>query len=123
LKAFLPADTPRLAEVGMDWRVLTFVTALSILTGLAFGLAPALQASKSGLADCVKAGGQRTTDAGGLNLRSSLIAGEVALAVVLVVGAGLLAKTLWRLMQVNPGFRSEHLVAVRVTPDPSSCRE
>ncbi len=107
LKSFLPADTPRLAEVGMDWRVLAFVTALSILTGLAFGLAPALRASKSDLAESVKAGGQRTSDAAGINLRSSLIVGEVALAVVLVVGAGLLIKTLWRLMQVNPGFQGE----------------
>lgn len=123
LKSFLPADTPRLAEVGMDWRVLAFVTALSILTGLAFGLAPALRASKLDLAESVKAGGQRTSDAAGINLRSSLIVGEVALAVVLVVGAGLLIKTLWRLMQVNPGFRGEHVLTVRVTPDQSSCEQ
>lgn len=122
-KSFLPADTPRLAEVGMDWRVLTFVTGLSILTGLAFGLAPALRASKLDLAESVKAGGQRTSDAAGINLRSSLIVGEVALAVVLVVGAGLLIKTLWRLMQVNPGFQGEHVLTVRVTPDQSSCEQ
>ena len=123
VKTLLPADTPRLAEVGMDWRVLTFVTALSILTGLAFGLAPALRASRSDLAESVKGGGQRTTDAAGINLRASLIVGEVALAVVLVVGAGLLIKTLWRLMQVNPGFRGEHVLTVHVTPDQASCRE
>jgi len=123
LKTFLPADTPRLAEAGMDWRVLAFVTGLSVLTGLAFGLAPALRASKSDLAESVKAGGQRTSDAAGINLRSSLIVGGVALAVVLVVGAGLLIKTLWRLMQVNPGFQGEHVLTVRVTPDQSSCEQ
>jgi predicted permease len=123
LKTFLPADMPRSVEVGMDWRVLAFVMALSLLTSLAFGLAPALRASKSGLADSVKAGGQRSTDAAGISLRSSLIVGEVALAVVLVVGAGLLIRTLWRLMQVNPGFRDEHVLSVRVTPDQTSCRE
>jgi putative ABC transport system permease protein len=123
LKSLLPADTPRLAEVGMDWRVLTFVTALSLLTGLAFGIAPALRASRLNLAEAVKVGGQRSTDAAGISLRSSLIVGEVALAVVLVVGAGLLTATLSRLMQVKPGFREEHLLTVRVTPDPSSCQE
>jgi predicted permease len=123
LKTLLPADIPPSVEVGMDWRVLAFVMALSLLTSLAFGLAPALRASKSGLADSVKAGGQRSTDAAGISLRSSLIVGEVALAVVLVVGAGLLIRTLWRLMEVNPGFRGEHVLSVRVTPDQSSCRE
>lgn len=89
LKSALPANTPRLAEVGMDWRVLTFVAVLAILTGLAFGLAPAFSASRFNLAQSVKAGGQRSTDTAGTSLRSSLIIGEVAVAVVLVVGAGL----------------------------------
>lgn len=123
LKSLLPADTPRLAAVGMDWRVLAFVTALSLVSGLAFGTVPALRASSPNLAESVKVGGRRSTDSAGISLRSSLIAVEVALAVVLVVGAGLLIKSLWRLMQVQPGFREEHLLAVRVTPDPSSCRE
>jgi len=123
LKNFLPADTPRLAEIGMDWPVLAFVTALSILSGLAFGLAPALRASRFNLAESLKAGGRRTMDTLGIGLRSSLIIGEVALAVVLVVGAGLLINTLWRLMQVNPGFRGQHVLTVRVTPDQLSCQE
>jgi predicted permease len=71
----------------------------------------------------VRAGGQRSSDAAGISLRSSLIVGEVALAVVLVVGAGLLLRTLWRLMQVNPGFQGEHVLSVRVTPDKSSCQQ
>ncbi len=123
LKYLLTADTPRLAEVGIDWRVFVFVIALSTLTGLACGLAPALRASQLDLAESVKAGGRRSADAAGIGLRSTLIAGEVALAVVLVVAAGLLIKTLWRLMQVDPGFRGEHLLTVRVTPDPLSCQE
>ncbi|MBZ5566117.1 MAG: ABC transporter permease, partial [Acidobacteriia bacterium] len=122
LNSLLPADTPRLAEVGMDWRVLTFVTGLSVLTGLAFGLVPALRASKSNLVEAVKAGGRRSVDAASISLRGSLIVGEVSLAVVLAVAAGLLIKTLWRLMQVYPGFREQHLLAVRVTPDQSSCQ-
>ena len=123
LKTFLPADTPRLAEVGMDWQVFAFVAAISLVSGVAFGLAPALRASSQNLSESVKVGGRRSTDSVGINLRSGLIAAEVALAVVLVVAAGLLMKTLWRLMQVNPGFRGEHLLAVRVTPDASSCQD
>jgi putative ABC transport system permease protein len=123
LKSLLPADTPRLAEAGMDWRVLTFVTALSLLTGLAFGIVPALRASESNVAEGVKVGGRRSSDTAALSLRGSLIVGEVALAVALLAAAGLLIKTLWRLMQVNPGFREEHLLAVRVTPDPASCQD
>jgi putative ABC transport system permease protein len=107
----------------MDGRVLAFAAALSLLTGLAFGLVPALQVSKLNLTESLKAGGRRTTDPSTIHLHSSLIVSEVALAVVLVIGAGLLIKTLWRLMQVNPGFRDEHVLTVRVTPDPSSCRE
>ena len=123
LETFLPADMPGRAQVGMDWRVLAFVAALSLFTSLAFGLAPALRASRLGLAESVRAGGQRTSDAAGISLRSSLIVGEVALAVVLVVGAGLLIRTLWRLMEVNPGFQGEHVLSVRITPDPSSCKQ
>ncbi len=123
LKSLLPAETPRLAEVGMDWRVLAFVTVLSLLAGLAFGVVPALRASRLNLAESVKAGGRRSTDAATISLRSAFVAGEVALAVVVVVAAGLLIKSLWRLMQVRPGFREDHLFAVRVTPDQSACQE
>ncbi|MGE5326563.1 MAG: FtsX-like permease family protein, partial [Deltaproteobacteria bacterium] len=121
LKALLPADTPRLAAVSMDWRVLAFVSAVSILSGLVFGLAPALRISNSDLAVAMKAGGQRTTDAAGIHLRSSLIVSEIALAVVLISSAGLLIRTLWQLVQVNPGFRGEQILTVRVTPDESDC--
>ena len=123
LKTFLPADTPRLTEVGMDWRVFAFVAVISFVSGVAFGLAPALRASSLNLSESVKVGGRRSTDSAGISLRSGLIAAEVALAVVLVVAAGLLMKTLWRLMQVNPGFRGEHLLTVRITPDVSSCQD
>jgi len=123
LKTYPLVDLAHRPEVAMDWCVLAFVAALSVVTSLAFGLAPALRASKSGLAGSVRAGGRRASDGLGINLRSSLIVGEVALAVVLVVGAGLLIRTLWQLMQVNPGFRGEHVLSVRVTPDPSSCKQ
>jgi putative ABC transport system permease protein len=123
LKSVLPVDNSRLGAASIDLPVLAFVTGVAILCGLFFGLAPALSASKLDLAESTKTRGQNSAGAGRLRLRSFLIAAEVALAVVLVVGAGLLMKSLWLLAQVNPGFNPEQIMAVRVYPDPSSCRE
>src|SRR5262249_48617505 len=109
LKSVLPASTPRLAEAAIDWRVLLFVTTLANLSGLVFGLAPAISASKLNLTESLKTRGTGTGGAA-IRLRSILITGEVALAVVLVIGAGLLIKSLWLLTQVNPGFRPEQVV-------------
>jgi predicted permease len=116
LKSVLPMDNPLLATAGIDWQVLAFMIALAIMTGLAFGLAPALSASRLNLAEAFKARGQQAAGLAGMRLRSSLIVGEVALAVILVVSAGLLIKSLWRLTQVDPGFRPEQVVTVRVYP-------
>ncbi len=116
LKSMLPADNPLLASASIDWQVLAFLAALAILTGLAFGLAPALSASRLNLAEAFKTRGQLAAGLTGMRLRSSLIVGEVALAVVLVVSAGLLVKSLWRLTQVDPGFRPEQIVTARVHP-------
>ena len=116
LKSVLPADNPLMASAGIDWQVLAFLAALAILTGLAFGLAPALSASRLNLAEAFKTRGQRAAGLGGIRLRSCLIVGEIALAVVLVVSAGLLINSLWRLTQVDPGFRPEQIVTARVYP-------
>lgn len=123
LKSALPAGTPRLSEAGIDWQSLGFVALLAIASGLISGLAPALSASRVDLTGTIKTGGQRSRGAAGVRLRSYLVAGEVALTVVLVVGAGLLIKSLWRLTQVNPGFRSERILAVRISPSQSYCRD
>ena len=122
LKAVLPADARGFSLVGIDGGVLAFVTGLSVLCGLFFGLAPAASASRVDLAASMKAGGQRATAPGGTRLRGSFIAAEVALAVVLAVGAGLLIRTLWGLTQVDPGFRPEQTLTVRVSPNPSTCQ-
>jgi len=123
LKGSLPAGTPRLAQVGIDWRVLAFMALLTLLTGLAAGLAPAWSTSRVNLVETIKSGGQRATGAAGIRLRGSIITAEVALAVVLAVAAGLLTRSLWRMMQVNPGFNPTQLVAVQVSPDLSLCRQ
>jgi predicted permease len=122
LQAVLPADARGFAQVGLDVAALAFVTAVSVASGLFFGLAPALSASRVDLAASVKAGGQRGAGRVGARLRGSFIAAEVALAVVLAVGAGLLIRTLWGLTRVDPGFRPEQMLTVRVTPNPSTCQ-
>jgi predicted permease len=123
LKSALPVETPRLSEAGMDWQSLGFVALLAVASGLVSGLVPALSASRVDLTGTIKTGGQRSRGAAGVRLRSYLVAGEVALTVVLVVGAGLLIKSLWRLTQVNPGFRPEQILTVRISPSQSYCKD
>jgi predicted permease len=122
-KAVLPADTPRLAEVAIDWRVLLFTAALAILTGIVFGLAPALHSSRAALTGSLKSGGRGSSVSGSQRFRSFLVAGEVALAVLLVIAAGLLIRSLWTLSHVNPGFQPEQILTARVTPNESFCSD
>jgi len=121
LKNLLPADTPRLLDVHMDWRVLLFTTALAILTGLAFGLAPALQSSRGTLVDALQSATRGAAAGVSQRLRSILVAGEVAFAVLLVIGAGLMIRSFWVLSHANPGFRAEHILTARITPSNSFC--
>jgi predicted permease len=123
LKTVVPADARGFATVDIDAGVLAFVTGLSVLCGLLFGLAPAASASRVDLAAMMKAGGERATPSVGTRLRGSFIAAEVALAVVLAVGAGLLIRTLWGLTQADLGFRPQQTLTVRVSPNPSTCEE
>jgi predicted permease len=109
---FLPARIPRLAEVQVDWTVLAFALLVSLLAGLGFGLVPALQSSKAEIAVAIREGARGSGTSGKTNrLRGLLIASESALAVVLMVGAGLLLRTFWGLLQENPGFNPSRIVA------------
>src|SRR6185369_11700541 len=111
----LPARIPRLAEVQVDWTVLTFALLVSLLAGLGFGLVPALQSSKAVLAAAVREGARGSGTSSKTNrLRGLLIASETALAVVLMVGAGLLLRTFWGLLQEDPGFNPSRIVAANV---------
>jgi putative ABC transport system permease protein len=123
LEGALPADTPRLAEVHMDWRVLAFTGGLTILTGFSFGLAPALQSSRAALADSLNSAGRGASISVSQRLRSSLAVVEVAFAVLLVIAAGLLIRSFWTLSHVNPGFRFEQVVTARITPNESFCSD
>jgi len=116
LKSMLPGANALLTAASIDWQVFAYVTTLAILTGLASGLAPALSAARLDLATSLKTRGHQTAGLAGARLRSSLVVGEVALAVAMVIGTGLLIKSLWLLTQENPGFRPEQIVTVRVYP-------
>lgn len=121
--AVVPAEMPGLANVGLDWRVCFFAAGLSILTGLSFGIVPAVNAGKLDLVEVMKSGSQRSVTKGWMALRSWLIAGEIALTVVLVVGAGLLMKSLYDLASSNPGFNSARILTVKISPNQSFCTQ
>jgi hypothetical protein len=122
LRTALPMGPDGIGAAESGWRMLVFVGSLSLLTGLIFGLAPALISSRQDVALAIKTGGQRAAGAARARLRSALIMGEVALAVVLTISAGLLIRSLWRLAQVNPGFQPEHVLTLRVSPNQSLCQ-
>ncbi len=122
-KSVLPSSTPGLAQAAIDWPVAAAVAALALLTGLAFGIAPALSASQIDLAAAIRSGSQRSTGVVWARLRSWLIAAEVALTVVLVVSAGLLIKSLYTLSEVRPGFVPDRILTVRISPNQSFCAQ
>ena len=116
LRALAPANTPRLAEVQLDFRVLAFTFGVSLLTGIVFGLAPAWHFSRTDLRETLSESGRGTSAAGGsLNLRSWLVVSEIALAVLLLVGAGLLIRSFSRLLDVSPGFQAQHLLTLELS--------
>ena len=118
---FVPANLPRLGEVNIDWRVLGFALLISLATGLLFGLAPAIQSSKAGLAGTMREGSRGSGySAKAGRMRDALMVSQLAFAVVLMVGAGLLLETLRDLLRQNPGFNPSHVVTANIyLPNPN----
>ena len=114
LVALSPDSLPRAREITFDWRVLTFTAAIALTTGIVFGLMPAIWGPRVDLTDALKEGGRGSTVGGGL-LRKLLVVTEVALSVLLLVGAGLMVRSFSRLRDVNPGFRTDHALSLRVS--------
>ena len=109
---------PFLKTLSLDARILTFSFGLSLLTGVVFGLAPALQSSRLDLNEVLKEGGRNSAAGASHRLRSAMVVTEIALAVVLLVGAGLMMKSLLRLLQTNVGFRTENLLTMAIVLPP-----
>src|SRR6185369_9867881 len=114
LKAYGPAGVPRLHAVGLDRNVLMFTFGIATLTGLLFGLAPALHASTPDPGHMLKDGGRGSAGVGRNRMRSVLIVSEVALSLMLLVGAGLLIKSFWRLLQTDAGFDPRGVLALDI---------
>jgi putative ABC transport system permease protein len=115
LLGLVPADIPRLNEVGISGSVLGFVFLISILTGLLFGLVPALQASRPNVIVNLKEGSQGAGfGARHTRFRGGLVIVEFALSLILMIGAGLLLRSFGRLMEVNPGFNARNVLMARI---------
>lgn len=118
---FVPANLPRLGEVNTDWRVLGFALLISVATGLLFGLAPAIHSSKAGLASKMREGSRGSGySAKAGRVRDALMVSQLAFAVVLMIGAGLLLETLRDLLRQNPGFNPSQVVTANIyLPNPN----
>lgn len=114
LRALLPANLPRLDAVVLDTPVLVFAFVVALFTGVVFGLVPALDASRTDLSTAASIGG-RSGDRSGGRLRASLVVAEVALALVLLISAGLLIRSVWTLLNEDPGFEADGRLVTRVT--------
>jgi putative ABC transport system permease protein len=115
LEQFGPSNLPRLDEVTIDWRVLAFTLSMSVLTGVVFGLAPALSSVRSDLNSILKTSGRGTTGSRSrARWRNALVVSEIASCVVLLAGAGLLIRSFARLESVNPGFRPDHVLTMQI---------
>ena len=110
-----PPDSPRFGEVSLDYRVLGFAIALSVLTGILFGLAPALQASRLNVTSSLNEGGRGGDSYRRTRARSLLLIGEVALSLMLLFGAGLLIKSFLELQSVRPGFNKERVLLASIS--------
>src|ERR1700680_4908804 len=118
LRAFAPAGTPRLDEIGLNRSMLWFTLAISAAVGILFGLAPALQASRADSSAALKEGGSVSASGFGSqgrpSLRGLLVVAEVALAVVLLAGGALTLRSFAKLVRVDPGYRADHVLTLTV---------
>ena len=120
LRRVLPADIPRIDQIGIDGRVLAFTVIASLMAGVLFGLYPALRAMRPRVVDVLQDGGRGGGSAGRVSRRflNGMVAGQVALALLLLLSAGVMMKSFSSLLQVEPGFRTENVMVATVSiPD------
>jgi len=124
LTQLLPADTPRIADVGLHWDVFVFAAVASVLMGVLFGLVPAIRMASPHLQKSLRAGGISVAGKGSqFRLSMLLVVGQIGLSVVVITAAGLMLHSLYSLSQVNPGFRTNRIVTAEVSLDASACRQ
>lgn len=116
LRASLPSDIPRVSAIVLDAPVLLVCTTLAVIIGIVFGLAPAFLASGGDVQESLRGSRGVAGRVGGERARGTLVVAEVALTLVLVIGAGLMMQTLWSLTHVSPGFRSHGVLTMRLQP-------
>jgi predicted permease len=115
LIAFLPPGFPRAAAIHLNLTVFAFTLLIALATGVFFGLAPALQAARTDLQPCLREGGRGATAGRPARLRNVLVAGEVSLACVLLIGAGLMLRSFVNLLRTDPGFHPDHLLTASIS--------
>ena len=120
LRSFIPDTISQAREISLDLKVLGFTLGVSLLTGVIFGLAPAIQAARFNQSETLKEGGRDSvTGRSGKRLRGLLVAAEVAISLVLLIGAGLLINSFLRLRNIDPGFRADNLLTMKIElPEP-----
>ena len=124
LTALLPADTPRIAEIGLHWHVFLFAGAASVLTGVFFGLAPAIKMASPHLQQTLRSGSMSVIGSGvKFRLSMSLVVGQIGLSVVVITMAGLLLHSLYGLSRVDPGFTTNRIVTAEVSLDATACKQ
>jgi predicted permease len=123
LVTLLPADTPRLSDVSLHWPVFAFASMASVVTGVLFGLIPAMRMASPNLRDSLHSGSRSVAGkAGQFRVSMMLVMGQIALSVVVITAAGLLLHSLWSLARVNPGFSTDRIVTAEVSMDATACQ-
>jgi predicted permease len=115
LRWFSPSNIPRLPAIHMDGRVLVFTSAIAVLTGILFGMAPALRTSKLNLSEALKEGARNVAGGRHERLRKLLVISELALSLVLLISAGLLIRSFISVERVNPGFNAQNVLGMRLS--------
>jgi predicted permease len=120
--SLLPADTPRISEIGLHWPAVVFAAGASVLAGVLFGLIPAVRMSSTNLRESLHAGSRSVAGkAGQFRVSMMLVIGQIALSVMVITAAGLMLRSFWKLSQVDPGFRTDRIVTAEVSMDSTAC--
>ncbi|MBV8632645.1 MAG: ABC transporter permease, partial [Silvibacterium sp.] len=123
LVGLLPADTPRLGDIALHWPVFLFAACASVVTGILFGLVPAIRMASPDLQEGLRSGSKSIAGkASQARISTLLVVGQIGLSVLVITAAGLMLHSLYSLSRVDPGFRTDHIVTAEVALDATACR-